>query len=183
MPLKPWKKLSESVVFRNPYWTYKRDAFELPSGKPGEYHYIHTNGSSMVVPIMEDGALLLVNQHRYLLGRESAEFPCGSVKDGATYEETARQELREEAGYAPGSLLLTGEFNPFNGVTDEMCRVYVARDLAFVGATPDETEEFELFLLAPAEVEARIRSGVIWDGMTIAAWFIAGPAIDRIPGK
>ena len=47
MPLKPWKKLSESIVFRNPYWTYKRDAFELPTGKPGEYHYVHTNGYSM----------------------------------------------------------------------------------------------------------------------------------------
>src|SRR3989304_4874977 len=54
MPLKPWKKLSESVVFRNPYWTYKRDAFELPSGKPGDYHYVHTDGSSMVVPSLRE---------------------------------------------------------------------------------------------------------------------------------
>ena len=183
MPLKPWKKLSESIAFRNPYWTYKRDAFELPSGKSGEYHYVHTNGSSMVIPIMGDGTLLLVNQYRYLLGRESAEFPCGSVKDGATCEETARQELREEAGYSAGSLLLAGEFNPYNGVTDEMCRVYVARDLAFVGGAPDETEEFELLRLERAEIEARIRSGAIWDGMTIAAWFIAKPEIDRIPGE
>ena len=56
-----------------------------------------------------------------------------------------------------------------------MCRVYVARNLRFVGGVPDETEEFELLRLAPAEVEARIRSGAIWDGMTIAAWSIAKP--------
>ena len=173
MPLSPWKKLSESVLFRNPYWTYKRDAFELPSGKPGEYHYVHTNGSSMVVPVAGDGRLLLVNQYRYLLGKESAEFPCGSVKDGSTHEETARQELSEETGYSAGILVPAGVFNPFNGVTDEMCRVYVARDLRFVGGTPDETEEFELLRLTPAEVEARIRSGAILDGMTIAAWCIA----------
>src|SRR4030065_775253 len=122
MPLKPWKKLSEAIVFRNPYWTYKRDAFELPSGKPGEYHYVHTTGSSMVVPVMGAGTLLLVNQYRYLLGRESAEFPCGSVKDGATYEETAIQELREEAGYSPGSLLLAGGGEPYRGGTNEMWR-------------------------------------------------------------
>jgi len=179
MPLTPWKKRSESIVFRNPYWTYKRDSFELPSGKPGEYHYVHTNGSSMVVPVQEDGTLLLVNQYRYLLGRESAEFPCGSVKDGSTHEETARQELTEEAGYFAGSLVLTGEFNPYNGVTDEMCRVYVAKDLRFVGGEPDETEEFELLRVTPAEVEARIRSGAIWDGMTIVAWFLAKPEIGR----
>jgi ADP-ribose pyrophosphatase len=177
MPLKPWKKISESIVFRNPYWTYKRDAFELPSGKPGEYHYVQTNGSSMVVPVLGDGTMLLVNQYRYLLDKESAEFPCGSVKDGSTHEETARQELAEEAGYSAGSLVLAGEFNPYNGVTDEMCRVFVARDLTFVGEKPDETEEFELLRLTPADVEARIRSGSIWDGMTIAAWAIAKDAL------
>src|SRR4030066_2464438 len=112
MPLKPWKKLSESIAVRNPYWTYKRDAFELPSGKPGEYHYVHTNGSSMVVPIVGDGSMLLVNQYRYLLGRESREFPCGSVKEGSTHEETARQELEEETGYSAKSLLMGGAFNP-----------------------------------------------------------------------
>lgn len=180
MPLKRWKKVSESIVFRNPYWIYKRDAFELPSGTPGEYHYVHTNGSSMVLPVAADGTLLLVNQYRYLLGRESVEFPCGSVKDGSTHEETARKELAEETGHSAGSLVPAGEFNPFNGVTDEICRVYVARDLRFVGGTPDETEEFELLRLTPAEVEARIRSGAIWDGMTIAAWTIAGAAVGRI---
>ena len=179
MPLKPWKKLSESVLYKNPYWTYKRDAFELPSGLPGEYHYVHTNGSSMVVPVQGDGTLLLVNQYRYLLGRESAEFPCGSVKDGSNYEETARHELSEETGYAAGNLVPAGEFNPYNGVTDEMCRVFVARDLRFVGGTPDETEEFELLRLSSAEVESRIRSGEIWDGMTIAAWFLARKEIGR----
>jgi ADP-ribose pyrophosphatase len=179
MALTPWKKRFESIVFRNPHWTYKRDVFELPSGKPGEYHYVHTNGSSMVVPVLGNGTLLLVNQHRYLLDRESVEFPCGSVKDGSTHEETARQELTEEAGYFAGSLFLAGEFNPYNGVTDEMCRVYIAGDLRYVGAKPDETEEFELLRVAPADVEERIRSGAIWDGMTIAAWFLAKTEINR----
>ena len=177
MPLKSWKKLSEATMFRNPYWTYKRDTFELPSGKPGEYHYVHTNGSSMVVPIVVDGSMLLVNQYRYLVGRESMEFPCGSVKEGSTHEETARQELEEETGYSAKSLLMVGEFNPYNGVTNEMCHVYVARDLQYMGGTPDETEEFEILRVTPAGIETQIRSGVIWDGMTIAAWSIAKAAV------
>ena len=173
MPLKTWKKLSESVLFKNPWWTYKRDAFELPSGKPGEYHYVHTNGSSMILPIMNDGTVLLVNQYRYLLNRESLEFPCGSVKDGSTYDETARHELTEETGYSANILTTVGEFNPYNGVTLEMCRVYVASHLHYVGGTPDETEEFEIVRAAPAEIDAQIAGGLIWDGMTIAAWSIA----------
>jgi ADP-ribose pyrophosphatase len=173
MPLKTWKKLSESILFKNPWWTYKRDGIELPSGNPGEYHYVHTNGSSMVIPIQGDGTVVLVNQYRYLLDKESLEFPCGSVKDGSTHDEAARQELVEETGYSAKSLIPAGEFNPYNGVTDEMCRVYVARDLTYIGGTPDDTEEFEIVRATPAEFDAYIASGVIWDGMTIAAWSIA----------
>ncbi len=172
MPLKVWKKLSESDVFRNPWWIYRRDSVELPAGKGGEYHYVHTNGSSLVVPVTDDGRVVMVNQYRYLLRRESIEFPCGSVKDGSSHDQTAWMELAEETGYSAKQLLLAGEFNPYNGVTDEMCRVYIARELQFVGASPDETEEFEVMMVRPDEIDARIRDGTIWDGMTMAAWSI-----------
>ena len=120
-----------------------------------------------------DGRILLVNQYRYLCDRESIEFPCGGVKDGSTHNETAWQELREETGYSSSKLFLAGEFNPYNGITDEICKVYIAHDLQYVGTDPDDTEEFEHLSLTPAEIDAKIADGTIWDGMTIAAWGIA----------
>ena len=173
MPLSKWKKLSSSDVLENAWWTYKRDQYQLPSGKSGEYHYVHTNGASLVVPVSSDGKMVLVNQYRYLCDRESLEFPCGGVKAGTTYDQTAVEELKEEGGYIARDWKTVGEFNPYNGVTDEICRVYVARNLTPVPARPDETEEFDIFLLSADELEARILSGVIWDGMTLAAWTIA----------
>src|SRR5437870_4280953 len=116
MPLKSWKKLNQDFELKNPWWTYRRDSLELPSGKRGEYHYVHTPGSSMIVPVIPDGRLLLVNQYRYLRGRESLEFPCGGVKEGSSFEETARLELAEETGYQADDLQPAGEFNPYNGV-------------------------------------------------------------------
>jgi ADP-ribose pyrophosphatase len=178
MALKPWKKLTESVRLKNNWWLYKLDTFELPSGMKGEYHYVHTNGSSMVIPIPSDGSILMVNQYRYLAEKESLEFPCGSVKDGSSYDETAWHELAEETGYSSNRFFLAGEFNPYNGVTDEMCRVYIARDLYEVNSKPDETEEFELFRLTPSEIDDKIRSGEIWDGMSITAWCIAKSKIN-----
>lgn len=172
MSLRPWKRLRTAEVARNPWWTYRRDDCELPGGGPGVYHYVHTNGSAMVVPVTAGGEFLLVNQYRYLAARESLEFPCGSIKDGATVDRTAREELAEETGYEAGRLLPAGAFNPYNGITDEMCHVFIARDLRHVGARPEETEEFELVTLAAGEVDARIASGALWDGMTIAAWAI-----------
>ena len=150
MALGRWKKITEATIFKNAWWSYRRDLVELPSGKPGEYHYVHTNGSSLVVPIMDDGKFVMVRQFRYLADRESVEFPCGSVKDGSTYDQTAVMELAEETGYSSKALGQVGQFNPYNGVTDEMCHVYIARDLQFIGSSPDETEEFEVVSLSYA---------------------------------
>ncbi len=172
MSLKPRKKLSEETLFKNNWWAYKRDMYELPNGKVGEYNYVHIGGSAMVVPIMKDGRVLLVNQYRYLNNRESLEFPCGSVKEGSTHDKTAWHELAEETGYSSSRMFLAGEFNPYNGVTNEICKVYIARELQHVGGTPDETEEFELVPLTAAEIDEKIRNGEIWDGMSLAAWMI-----------
>ena len=172
MTLAPWKFVRRLYEIRNPWWTYRADIVELPSGKEGEYHYVHVRGSSMIVPILDDGRMILVNQYRYLVHRESLEFPCGSVKEGSTFEETARHELAEETGRAAEELAYVGEFNSYNGVTDEMCKIYVARRLSTVKAQHDETEEFEHVQLSSVEIEEYIRSGKIWDGMTLAAWAI-----------
>jgi ADP-ribose pyrophosphatase len=180
MALRPWKRISGGEVHRNPWWSYRRDEVTLPSGRPGEYYYVHTNGSSMTVAVLDDWRILLVKQHRYLASRDSLEFPCGSVKDGASYEQTALLELAEETGYSARTWLQLGEYNPYNGVTDELCRVYVALNLSRVGAEPDETEEFELFALTTEEIDECVEKGEIWDGMTLAAWALARPRLEGI---
>ncbi len=173
MALSSWKKLRQVFELKNPWWTYRHDEFEMPSGKKGEYHYVHTNGASMIIPVRDDGMVILVNQYRYLCNRESIEFPCGSVKEGSTYDDTAVAELIEETGFKANSLECIAEFNPYNGVTDEMCKVYIARSLTPAHAKKDDTEEFEYVYLTPKELDDNIVSGKIWDGMTLAAWALA----------
>lgn len=167
-----WKSLTTKVVLKNPWWTYKMDTFQIPNGVSGEYHYVSTVGSSMVIPILDDGRIVLVNQYRYLCDRESLEFPCGGVKPGKTHEEMAKLELEEETGYRSDDFEFIGEFNPFNGVTNEFCSVYLARSLQLSSARPDVTEEFEIILKDPHEIDVLIRTKKIWDGMTLAAWAI-----------
>ena len=84
----------------------------------------------------------------------------------------ARLELEEETGYVAQSWNAAGEFNPFNGATDEMCKVFIARNLSYVKAKPEATEEFEVLRAAPEEIEAMIADAKIWDGMTLAAWML-----------
>ncbi len=168
--LKRWKQLSSTIVLKNPWWTYKRDEFQISDGINGEYNYVHTNGASMIIPVTNEGKIILVNQYRYLCDRESIELPCGGVKDGKSYEEMAHIELGEETGFSSNDLQYAAEFNPYNGVTNEICKVFIAKELVQSKAIPDSTEEFEILIKTPNEVEELIRSNTIWDGMTIAAW-------------
>jgi ADP-ribose pyrophosphatase len=168
--LSRWKKLTSAIVHKNPWWTYFLDSFQIPNGVKGEYHYVHTEGSSLIVPITDNGKIILVNQYRYLKDRESIEFPCGGVKPGHAYDEMARLELEEETGYTGGAWEVAGEFNPFNGVTDEICRVFIARSLSGGKPKPEATEEFEILEVSPEELEEMISERKIWDGMTLAAW-------------
>ncbi len=171
--LKPWQKIFQKIKIPNKWWTYIVDEVMLPSGKSGEYYYVHTNGSSMVIPVFDDGRIILVKQFRYLADTTSLEFPCGSVKDGSDYESTAYCELSEETGYKANRLEYVGQFNPYNGITTEMCKVFIARSIEPAPAIPDETEEFENVLMTKVEIDTLINSNEIWDGMTMAAWLLA----------
>ncbi len=178
--LKKWETLESNVIYQNPWWTYRRDEFQIPEGVSGEYHYVQTHGSTMILPITADGKLLLVKQYRYLGKKESLEFPCGAIKPGSDANETAHIELREETGFRAGMLNKVGEFNPYNGVTDEICEVFVGADLAPAPAPSDETEEFELVECLTSEVDDLIRRNEIWDGMTMAAWLLARARVVQV---
>jgi ADP-ribose pyrophosphatase len=173
MALKIWKKLSGKTLFKNDYWSYLLDEFEIEGSGKGKYHYVHTIGSTMIIPVTNDNKIILVNQYRYLNQKESIEFPCGSVEEGLLFEDNAIKELREETGFSSMKLIKAGEFSPYNGVSDEMCVVYVAKNLFSDPLEGDFTEDFELKFASPSEIDIMIDNNIIWDGMSIAAWTLA----------
>lgn len=173
MPLKRWNKISQRTVIKNDHWSYRLDQFEIEGGSRGEYHYVHTGGSSMVIPVKDNGSILLVKQFRYLNQKESLEFPCGAVEEGLTSEENAIKELREETGFTALKLQKAGEFSPFTGASDEICTVFIARGLSPAPLLADATEEFELVEKSYSEIESLIESNFIWDGLSLAAWLLA----------
>jgi ADP-ribose pyrophosphatase len=166
-----WKKLTSQIVHENPFWRYRKDEFERQGGQRGEYFYASTHGSAMVVPLTAQGELVLVEQYRYLVDRSSLEFPCGGVAAHEAPLEAAARELAEESGCA-ADLTALGTFSPWNGVTDEICHVYLADPVRadVTGARPDDTESFILHKLLPRDFELQIARGQIWDGMTLAAY-------------
>jgi 8-oxo-dGTP pyrophosphatase MutT (NUDIX family) len=170
MALRPWKKLSGKTLLTNPWWQYRCDDFELPSGGRGQYHYAHTHGAVMVIPVADDGRITMVRQYRYLVGGDSLEFVCGGVREGDSFEKTAQEELAQEAGLQAAHWQELASFVPFNGMCDETCRLYLATGLSAAQASPDETEEFERLQVSREEIVRMVARGEILDGMTLAAW-------------
>jgi len=114
----------------------------------------------------------MTKQYRYLNQKPSIEFPGGGIKKGLEPLQNAMEELEEESGYCTNNIIELGSFNPFNGVTDEICHVFLARDLVKCKAKPEPSEEFEIFEINHEKIINFIKRGEIWDGMTLAAWSV-----------
>jgi ADP-ribose pyrophosphatase len=170
--IKKLRTISSEIKISNPYWQYGFDTYELPNGKTGEYHYVSTTGSTMIIPRKSNGDFIMGRQYRYLNDRVSYEFPGGGIKKGLEPLENAREELLEEAGVKSADLKEIGRFNPYNGVTNEICYVFLAEALEESGAEPEESEQIEIVSLSEADIEGLIRSGEFWDGMSLASWLI-----------
>ncbi|MFH1049890.1 MAG: NUDIX hydrolase [bacterium] len=168
--VKKYETVSSEVIFRNPYWNYRFDEYILPNSKKGEYHFVDSRGACIVIPILGNNTFVMVRQYRYLNHRFSIEFPGGGLAKEKRIEDNASDELHEEAGYLAKKIELIGKFNPYNGVTNEICSVFVASDLLKSETCPDETEEFEILTLKEEEIIKKISSNEIWDGMTLASW-------------
>ena len=173
MSLKKWRKLNSKTVFKNDHWSYNLDEFEIEDGRKGEYHYVHTHGSSAVIPVKSNGKILLVNQYRYLNQKESLELPCGGVEENLSPHENALKELREESGFTSTELIYVGGFSPYTGASDEICSVFIAPSLVYSPLPKDEVEEFELHEFDLQEIDRLIEQNIIWDGLTITAFTLA----------
>ncbi|MEJ5285728.1 MAG: hypothetical protein CH6_3193 [Candidatus Kapaibacterium sp.] len=164
-----FSKVSERIINSNPFWDYKIDEYTLPNGKVELYYYAHTPGSTMIIPLWK-GKFVLTVQYRYLNQKYSIEFPGGGVKPDLSLVENAKAELLQETGFLSKKIEQIGIFNPCNGLTDEICTVFFATELIKQTQDLDESEEIDILLLSEQEILKKIKSGEIWDGMTLASW-------------
>jgi ADP-ribose pyrophosphatase len=177
--LQSLRQLKTELLDKNPWWQYRKDRYMRPDGSEGEYYYVRTLGSVMVIPITTEKKIVMVKQFRYLNQKVSIEFIGGGVKKGLSAEESAREELIEEAGIIAGELTKIGAFNPMNGVSDEMCNIFVAEALKRNSPRPEASEEFEVLELRHSELCKLIEQRSIWDGMTLAAAALLEQRKDR----
>jgi len=172
--MRSFQKISTEIIHSNPWWQYKHDRYKLSDTEESDYFYGETKGNSMVIPVLEDGRLVLILQYRYLYDKQSVEFPCGGARDDETSLDVARRELKEETGYQAEDLIKLGEFEGANGLCKDKTSLYIGVDLKKVDVpTPEHSESMEILYRRLDEFEDMIKRGEIWDGQTLAAWATA----------
>lgn len=168
------KTLTQSYRFEGRIMKARVDTVELPNGKTAEREVCEHVGGVGVLPVDEDGNVVLVRQYRYPYGVTMLEIPAGKIDHGPEgHLECGVRELREETGYTADRMTYMGEVYPSPGFLTEVLHLYCATGLHRGACEPDEDEFVETVHMPARELEARIGRGEIRDGKTIAAMYKA----------
>jgi ADP-ribose pyrophosphatase len=162
-------KVDSEAVFDGKLLHVRRDTVRLPDGKLATREHIVHPGAVLIVPVQDDGRLVIERQFRYPLDRVFVEFPAGKLEPDEPELETAKRELIEEAGYEAATWTPLGTIHTLISYTNEKIDLYVAEGLRHVGAKLDDGEFLEIVTMSVDEMLAGLDRGEITDAKTVAA--------------
>ena len=138
---------------------------------------VHHPGSAVIVPVHDDGTVVLVRQYRHPAVRYLLEVPAGTLADGELPDEGAARELEEELGLVAEQLDKLSEFFVSPGFLEEKMWVYLATGLSEGKPNPDDDEVLEVVRLPIGDALEMITSGEIQDAKTIIGLMLAAPRV------
>jgi ADP-ribose pyrophosphatase len=167
------KKIASRVVYSGRLLQVNEDEVSLHDGKQTRREYVIHPGAALILPLFDDGTILLERQYRYPIGMHCYELPAGKLEPNEPALETARRELLEETGYIALEWKDLGPFYPCVGYSNERIDFFLARKLEFKGASLDEGEFLETAIVPLDEGLAWVRQGRIADVKTMFGLLLA----------
>ena len=152
-----------------------REEIFLPTGRKAIVEVIRHPGSASIVPLLNDGRVILIQQFRPSLQQVIWEIPSGTMGPGEDPLGCAHRELMEECGYQGGRFEKLGEILPAPGYCDERIHLFMATDLTPCTQHLDEDECLTIHPLPLEQALDMIRRGEIRDAMTIIGLHLAHP--------
>lgn len=169
--IRSFERLDRKLIDSNKVFDYCKDKLKLPDGKIVEYATLLHKGAAAVIPVMDDGRILLVSQYRHAVGRVSLEIPAGGRNsEDEEFITAAARELEEETGYRSNDLTHILSVITAIAYCDEKIEVYVARNLIPSRQRLDPDEFIEVKPYTVTDILDRIYKGEIQDSKTIAAF-------------
>ncbi len=159
--------LMKNTVYMGRVVTLNIETVRLPNGVTVDLEIIRHPGAAAVVPLKEDGTVVLIRQFRHAAGGFIYEIPAGKLHPGEDPRDCAARELEEEIGYRASSLELLSSIWTAPGFADEVIHIYKATGLTCGKQQLDRDEVLEVVEMPLEQAIAKIRDGTIRDGKTI----------------
>ena len=147
-----------------------KDSVQLPNGNPATREVIRHVGAVGVIPVTDDGKVIIERQFRYPLNRVITEIPAGKL-DSFTEDRlsAAKRELEEETGYTAKEWISMGDYFPTPAYCDERITLYLARGLEQGKRHLDEDEFLNFEAVPLSDLLQDVMDGRITDGKTQVA--------------
>jgi ADP-ribose pyrophosphatase len=160
------KKLTSKQIFDGKVVKLFVDTVELPDGSEAIREIVRHPGAVCVIPVTKDMDVVTVKQYRYAFEQIMLEIPAGKLEPGENPLEAVKRELEEESGVVAGKIEYLGEIFTTVAIFDEKIHLYLATELEFKDAHPDEDEFLEVETIPLSELYNMVMDGDIKDAKT-----------------
>ena len=160
---------NESVVFSADRYNIHRVCYGLADGSEHSRDIIRHPGAVVLLPILDDGRVVLIRNYRVSLDKTLLEVPAGTMEHGEDPMETAHRELIEETGFRADKMQHRRTFYASPGICDEAMHLFLATGLHEGEPNREEYEKIENQLATWDEIRGWLADGTIQDGKTLVA--------------
>jgi ADP-ribose pyrophosphatase len=160
------KKLTSKQIFDGKVVKLFVDTVELPDGSEAIREIVRHPGAVCVIPVTKDMDVVTVKQYRYAFEQIMLEIPAGKLEPGENPLEAVKRELEEESGVVAGKIEYLGEIFTTVAIFDEKIHLYLATELEFKDAHPDDDEFLEVENIPLKKLYEMVMNGEIKDSKT-----------------
>ena len=165
------RRLRSESVYDGHFLKVRRDEVQLPGGKTALREWIVHPGAVTILPLTDDGQLVVERQHRYPLDHVLLEFPAGKLDPDETTLHCAQRELHEETGYTAREWAYAGRLHNAPAYSNEFIEIWFARGLVAGAQALDDGEFIEVRTMPEAALLAQAASGELTDAKTLIGLF------------
>ncbi len=170
MGVEKFERIDRKLVAKGKIVDYYHDIVKIPNGNIATWDFIWNKGAAAVVPVRDDGKLIMVRQYRNAIDRETLEIPAGGLNTPKEpTREAAARELEEETGFKTDDLEFLISIKTTVAFCNENIDIYVARNLKPSKQNLDDDEFINVEAYSVDELCEMIYAGKIEDSKTVSA--------------